>query len=137
MRSSKAGGGGHAPAGWDKGREPKAPGGGFVRALVREVRVGVSGRASGRLPWNGRVAFGAGQQNRPRAGWVPLQLQGKLQGRLQGSYPVATTYFREPRAHGRRRCPYARLTGAGGPRAPKARFRARIRPLVVAICRIQ
>ena len=51
-------GAGGVTAGLAAVRGPKAPRGGSAQPLVREVRVRVSGRASGRLPWSGRVALG-------------------------------------------------------------------------------
>ena len=53
---------GRVPAGLVRVGVPHAPSGGSIQALVSEVRVRVSGPASGRVPWNGQLAFGQGSK---------------------------------------------------------------------------
>ena len=98
-----------------------------MQALVSEVRVRVSGQASGRLPWNGRFGFGRASKRQ--------QQVAELQHRPSAArgYPVATTYFRKRHTPGRRRRSCLAPHEIRGLQAPYARPRGPLHHLVVAI----
>jgi hypothetical protein len=128
---------GRVPGGLVRVGVPDAPRGGSMQALVSEVRVRVSGRASGRLPWNGQVAFGQGSKRQQQVAGRRAPTSAKCRWGLPCSYPVATTYFRKGHAPSRRRCSFPAPHESRGLEAPYARPRGPVCPLVVAICQVQ
>jgi len=128
---------GRVPAGLVRVGVPHAPRGGSMQALVSEVRVRVSGQASGRLPWNGRLGFGQGSKRQQQVAGRRAPTSAKYSLGLPCSYPVATTYFRKRHTPGRRRRSLPAPHESRGLQTPYARPRGPVRPLVVAICQVQ
>lgn len=128
---------GRVPAGLVRVGVPHAPSGGSIQALVSEVRVRVSGPASGRVPWNGQLAFGQGSKRQQQVAGRRAPTSAKCGWGLPCSYPVATTYFRKRHTPGRRRRSLPAPHESRGLQTPYARPRGPVRPLVVAICQVQ
>jgi len=128
---------GRVPGGLVRVGVPDAPRGGSMQALVSEVRVRVSGQASGRLPWNGRLGFGQGSKRQQQVAGRRAPTSAKYSLGLPCSYPVATTYFRKRHTPGRRRRSCSAPYEMRGLQAPYARPRGPLHHLVVAICQIR